>query len=174
MGLCDAFRRRYRGTISGGLMTDRRRRAVCPTKLIAAVAVFACAITFTAARPPAASAANVNSRVSALIRDAIAHHDIRAVIFQATKNGRTIMTKAYGDSPPGVPATPNNAFRNGAVAISYMSTLLLRLVDQGKVKLDDTISKWMPNLRDSNQVTLGELASMIRNDHNPFPDEAPA
>jgi CubicO group peptidase (beta-lactamase class C family) len=147
-------------------MTDRGRRAVCPTRLIAVVAVFACAITFTAARPPAASAASVNSRVSALIRDAIAHHEIRAVIFQATKNGRTIMTKAYGDSQPGVPATTDMHFRNGAVAISYMSTLLLRLVDQGKVKLDDTISKWMPNLRDSNQVTLGELASMTAGYHD--------
>jgi CubicO group peptidase (beta-lactamase class C family) len=155
-----------RGTIRGGWMTDHGRMAVCPTRLIAVVAVFACAITFTAARPPLASAASVNSRVSALIRDAIAHHDIRAVIFQATKNGRTIMTKAYGDSQPGVPATTNMHFRNGAVAISYMSTLLLRPVDQGKVKLDDKISKWMPNLRDSNQVTLGELASMTAGYHD--------
>lgn len=147
-------------------MAEGARRALCPTGLTAVVAAFACSITVAAARPPAASAASVQSRINVLIRDAIARHGIRAVIFQATKNGRTIMTKAYGNSQTGVPATPNMHFRNGAVAISYMSTLLLRLVDEGKVKLDDKISKWLPNLPDSNRVTLRELASMTAGYHD--------
>ena len=41
----------------------------------------------------------------------------------------------------GVPATPDMHFRNGAVAISYVATLLLKLVDQKKVGLDDKLSK---------------------------------
>jgi CubicO group peptidase (beta-lactamase class C family) len=57
-------------------------------------------------------------------------------------------------------------FRNGAVEISYMSTLLLRLVDQGKVKLSDKVSKWLPNLRDSSRVTLGQLARMTAGYHD--------
>ncbi|MBV8991255.1 MAG: beta-lactamase family protein, partial [Solirubrobacterales bacterium] len=130
------------------------------------VAALACAIAFAAARPPTASAASVQTRINALIRDAIARHGIRAAIFQATKNGRTVMTKAYGYSQTGVPATTKMHFRNGAVAISYMSTLLLRLVDERKVKLDDKISKWLPNLRDSNRVTLRMLASMTAGYHD--------
>ena len=146
-------------------MPEGARRAFCPMRLVAVVAAVACSVTFAAA-PPAASAASVQSRINALIRDAIARHGIRAVIFQATKNGRTIMTKAYDNSQTGVPATTNMHFRNGAVAISYMSTLLLRLVDEGKVKLDDKISKWLPNLRDSNRVTLRMLASMTAGYHD--------
>jgi CubicO group peptidase (beta-lactamase class C family) len=42
----------------------------------------------------------------------------------------------------------------------------LRLVDEGKVKLDDTISRWMPRLRDSHRVTLGDLASMSAGYHD--------
>ena len=147
-------------------MAGGARRAFRPTGLVAVVAALACAITVAAARPSAASAASVQSRINALIRDAIAHHSIRAVIFQATKNGRPIMTRAYGDSQTGVPATTNMHFRNGAVAISYMSTLLLRLVDEGKVKLDDKISTWLPNLRDGNRVTLRMLASMTAGYHD--------
>ncbi len=41
-----------------------------------------------------------------------------------------------------------------------MSTLLLRLVDQGKVSLDDKLSTWLPDVAHSDQVTLGQLASM--------------
>jgi CubicO group peptidase (beta-lactamase class C family) len=47
-----------------------------------------------------------------------------------------------------------------------MSTLLLRLVDERKVKLDDKISKWLPHLRDGNRVTLRMLASMTAGYHD--------
>jgi CubicO group peptidase (beta-lactamase class C family) len=57
-------------------------------------------------------------------------------------------------------------FRNGAVAISYMSTLLLRLVDQGRVSLDDPVSRWLPNLRDGDRVTLRMLAGMTAGYHD--------
>ena len=60
----------------------------------------------------------------------------------------------------GVPATTAMHFRNGAVAISYVSTLLLRLVDDGKVSLDDKLSKWLPDVPNSDRVTLGQLAQM--------------
>ncbi len=124
-----------------------------------------CAMMFMALPQPA-SAASVRKRIDGLIRNAIVHHGIRAVIFQATVDGRTVLRKAYGQSMTGVPATTNMHFRNGAVAISYMSTLLLRLVDQGKVKLDDDVLRWLPRLRDTNRVTLGMLAGMTAGYHD--------
>ena len=54
-----------------------------------------------------------------------------------------------------VPATTNMHFRNGAVAISYVSTLLLILVDEKKVALDDKLSKWLPDVPNADRVTLG-------------------
>jgi CubicO group peptidase (beta-lactamase class C family) len=51
-------------------------------------------------------------------------------------------------------------FRNGAVAISYVSTLLLVLVDEKKVSLDDKASKWVPEIPHSDEVTLRQLAQM--------------
>jgi CubicO group peptidase (beta-lactamase class C family) len=113
-----------------------------------------------------ASGAPVRTRINALIRGAIAEHGVRAAIVQVTVAGRPIITKAYGNSMTGVPATTRMHFRNGAVAISYMSTLLLRLVDSGKVSLDDTISRWLPQLPDARQVTLGMLAGMTAGYHD--------
>ena len=60
----------------------------------------------------------------------------------------------------GVPATTNMHFRNGAVAISYVSTLLLKLVDEQKVSLDDKLSKFLPEIPHADRVTLGQLAQM--------------
>jgi CubicO group peptidase (beta-lactamase class C family) len=50
--------------------------------------------------------------------------------------------------------------RNGNVAVAYMATLLLRLVDQGEVALDDPLATWLPDLPDAGQVTLRMLTNM--------------
>jgi CubicO group peptidase (beta-lactamase class C family) len=126
----------------------------------------ACLIMFAAVRVQPASAATKRARIEALVRNAIAHHGLKAVILEITQNGRPMMKQAFGYSMTGIPATTKMHFRNGAVAISYMSTLLLRLVDEHKVKLTDKVSKWLPHLRDANKITLGELASMTAGYHD--------
>jgi CubicO group peptidase (beta-lactamase class C family) len=141
------------------------RQSQGSVRTVALLACVACLMTLVALPQPA-SGASVRTRIDRLIREAIAHHGIRAVIFQATVDGRTVARKAYGQSMTGVPATTNMHFRNGAVAISYISTLLLRLVDQRKVKLDDKLSRWLPNLRDAHRVTLGMLAGMTAGYHD--------
>jgi CubicO group peptidase (beta-lactamase class C family) len=117
-------------------------------------------------RAAASAVAGKRGEVDALVRKAISAHDLHAVIVQVTVGGRPLITKAYGESMTGVPATIRMHFRNGGVAITYMSTLLLRLVDQKKVKLDDPISKWLPGLRDSRRVTLRMLAQMTAGYHD--------
>ena len=85
---------------------------------------------------------------------------LRSVIVRVTIDGKEVVTRADGDSMTGVPATTDMHFRNGAVAISYVSTLLLQLVDEGKVSLDDKLSKWLPDMPNADRVTLGQLAQM--------------
>jgi len=82
------------------------------------------------------------------------------VSVKVSVGGREVITKAYGESMPGVPATTDMHFRNGAVAISYVSIALLPLVDEGVVNLDDKVSRWLPDLLYGDQVTLGQLAQM--------------
>lgn len=98
--------------------------------------------------------------IDAIVQGALAQRHLRSVIVRVTVDGKNIITKAYGESMAGVPATTDMHFRNGAVAISYVSTLLLQLVDEKKVSLDDKISKWVPEIPHSDEVTLGELARM--------------
>src|SRR5215212_2626382 len=82
--------------------------------------------------------------VDKVVQEAMKARHLRAVIVRATIDGKDIITKAYGESVTGVPATIDMHFRNGAIAISYVSTLLLILVDEKKVSLDDKASKWVP------------------------------
>jgi CubicO group peptidase (beta-lactamase class C family) len=112
--------------------------------------------TTTAASADPAQAAAIDQ----VVQEAMTARHLRAVIVRVTVDGKEIITKAYGESMTGVPATVDMHFRNGAIAISYVSTLLLMLVDEKQVSLEDKASKWVPEIPHSDEVTLGQLAHM--------------
>ena len=112
---------------------------------------------------PATNAGTDDSRADAVmraVRDTMASEHLKAAIVRVTVDGQEIVTEAVGESMTGVPADTNMHFRNGAVAISYVSTLLLKLVDEQKLSLDDKLSKFLPEIPHADQVTLGQLAQM--------------
>jgi CubicO group peptidase (beta-lactamase class C family) len=98
--------------------------------------------------------------VMRIVRDTMAQAHLKAVIVRVTIDGKEVVTQAVGESMTGVPATTAMHFRNGAVAISYVSTLLLKLVDEKKVSLDDKLSKFLPEIPHADKVTLGQMAQM--------------
>jgi CubicO group peptidase (beta-lactamase class C family) len=98
--------------------------------------------------------------ITKIVEDRMRQGRLRSAIVRVTVDGEEVVTEAFGESMTGVPATTDMHFRNGAVAISYVSTLLLMLVDEKKVTLDDKVSTWLPDLPNADQVTLGQLAQM--------------
>ena len=138
--------------------------------LAAAVLLAACTSTSDTTVPDTTVPATQTSVVSAdpakaeaireIVDRAMVDEDLRAVIVKVTVDGEEVLTEAMGTSMTGVPATTDMHFRNGAVAISYVATLLLRLVDEGTVSLDDKVSTWLPDVPHAEEVTLGQLAAM--------------
>ena len=123
--------------------------------------------TDATATAQAADAAEIQSSdpekaeaVIQIVRDYMEEAHLKAVIVRVTVDGEEIVTAAEGESMTGVPATTDMHFRNGAVAISYMSTLMLQLVDEKKMTLDDKLSMYLPDLPHADEVTLGQLAQM--------------
>jgi CubicO group peptidase (beta-lactamase class C family) len=112
------------------------------------------------ATPVATAPGDQAETIVALARDIMSKQDVKAVILRVTIDGQEVVTAALGESMTGVPATTDMHFRNGAVAFFYVSTLLLRLVDQQLVSLDDSLASWLPDLPDADQVTLRMLANM--------------
>jgi D-alanyl-D-alanine carboxypeptidase len=98
------------------------------------------------------------AKVAAATERAMKENHLKAALVRVTRDGKEVATLARGESMTGVPATEAMHFRNGAVAISYLGTILLQLVDEGKVGLDDTIDEWLPDLPASDQITLRMLA----------------
>lgn len=86
-------------------------------------------------------------------------YDLRAVVFGIRRGGETIAMGAIGESADGVPATHEMHYRAGNISAGFLTTTLLQLVEEGKVEIDDPISKWFPDLPDADHITIEMLAS---------------
>jgi CubicO group peptidase (beta-lactamase class C family) len=84
-------------------------------------------------------------------------YDLHSVILSVSIGNQNIVTTALGQSMTGVPATTQMHFRIGNIAVAYLTTLLLQLVDQRTVRLDDRLSTWLPSLPHSESITLRML-----------------
>jgi CubicO group peptidase (beta-lactamase class C family) len=67
------------------------------------------------------------------------------------KNGQIIHAKGYGfaNVEHQVPVTPETIFQSGSVGKQFTATAVMMLVEDGKLSLDDKISKYLPDSPES-------------------------
>ncbi|MDX3538412.1 serine hydrolase [Streptomyces sp. MB09-01] len=93
------------------------------------------------------------------VADALKKYRLTAAMAEVWVDGERVSAAAAGETMTGFPATTDMRFRIGSVAIPYLTTALLKLVDEGEVALDDKISRWRPDLPHADEITLKMLAS---------------
>jgi D-alanyl-D-alanine carboxypeptidase len=103
--------------------------------------------------------AGQRARIASSMKQEFRTNGLNSMVFGVWVNGEPLMTGAFGSALPGVRATKNMHFKIGNTTEAFTTTLLLRLVDQRKVKLNDRVSKWFPQLPRAGQVTLRMLAT---------------
>ena len=96
-------------------------------------------------------------RLRALVQAQARKVGARAVEFGIWVGDREVFTTALGQSMTTVPATTDMHYRIGGIAETFMSTLLLMLVEQRRIGLDETISRWFPHLMAADKVTVRML-----------------
>lgn len=106
-----------------------------------------------------AASANASdaSRLEAMLRQSLTRYRLRSVLFGAWVGKREILTCALGRSAGASQARTTMHFRAAAITTSYLGALLLHLVDRGRVRLDDPIARWWPELPHAHRITLGML-----------------
>ncbi|MEQ1956434.1 serine hydrolase domain-containing protein [Mesorhizobium sp. CN2-181] len=98
-----------------------------------------------------------SDKVTAIVREAMPRLKLKAVLAGFSVDGSPAVLLAEGVSMTGVPAAPDMKFRNGAIAIAYMGTILLQLRDEGVIGLDDPLSRWFAKYPNADKVTLRML-----------------
>lgn len=110
--------------------------------------------------PPVASDSPEADAVAAAMDVAMSRHDLRSLIVRVTVDGNDVYTGARGESLDGVPTTVDMHVRIGSVAFSYIGLLLAMFQDRGLLDLDDPLSDYLPEITESERVTLRMLAHM--------------
>jgi CubicO group peptidase (beta-lactamase class C family) len=114
-------------------------RAVLPGSLFTALVLAAAA----QAVPDQLTTATVDEFVNSELR---AQH-IPSVALAVVRNGKIVKAAGYGmaNVELSVPAKPESIFQTGSVGKQFTATAVMMLVEEGKVGLDDKISKYFPD-----------------------------
>jgi D-alanyl-D-alanine carboxypeptidase len=131
---------------------DRRLAAVCVI-LAAGLA----GIGASAGQPPARDA-----RLTEAIPEAMKQASVPGAIVGVWQEGTAPYVRGFGvrDLATGEPMTTDLSMRIGSVTKTFVTTALLRLVDQGKVGLDEPVGKYVSGVPEGDAITLRQLAAM--------------
>jgi CubicO group peptidase (beta-lactamase class C family) len=125
--------------------------------------IYAAVLLAGALATPAAHAQDTRALVNyvdSVATAAVAEHRTAGVSVAVVKNGRTVLAKGYGfaDLENDVPATSETVYRIGSITKQFTSAAIMRLMEQGKLSLDDTLQKFLPNFpAQGNHVTVRNL-----------------
>lgn len=126
---------------------------------LASPVLAACPKGEIAAKTGCVKFAAAKQEIERIVSAAMEAHKLKAVLAGVSVGGEIVVREAWGESMTGVPATPDMHFRNGAVAIAYIGTVLLQLQDQKILSVDDKLSKWFPDYPKASEITLAMLIS---------------
>jgi len=77
------------------------------------------------------------------------------------RDDKIVYVHAYGDAriEGHVPARPEMRYSIGSVSKQFTATAILMLAEEGKLSLDDPVSRFIPDLTRAGEVTLRQLLS---------------
>ncbi len=77
------------------------------------------------------------------------------------QDGKIAYVQAYGAAKldPHTPATPQMRYSIGSISKQFTAAAILLLAEEGKLSLDDPVSKYVPGLTDGDQITIRQLLS---------------
>jgi CubicO group peptidase (beta-lactamase class C family) len=110
--------------------------------------------------PPTMSSAR-REKVDAIVRKALTDTGIPSASIAIVQGGAITYLQAYGDGriQPRAPALPSMRYSIGSISKQFTAAAVLLLAEQGKLSLDDPVSRFVPNLTRGNEVTIRELLS---------------
>jgi D-alanyl-D-alanine carboxypeptidase len=89
------------------------------------------------------------------------------------QGGKVAYVKAYGMArlEPAMPAKPEMQYSIGSISKQFTATMLLLLMQDGKLKLDDPVGKYLPELTRANEVTIRQVLSMTSGYQDFWPED---
>ena len=121
-----------------------RQRLLAIVLSLPLVALVPTTVTAQASPPRTQVVATIDSLAKAFTADG----PVAGVSVAVVKGRDTILMKGYGlaDIENDVAASAKTVYRIGSITKQFTSAAIMRLVDEGKLSLDDTLAKMLPNV----------------------------
>lgn len=98
------------------------------------------------------------AKIVDIVRGKLTELDLSGAVVGVWRGDEEVVTAAVGESPIGVPATPDMQLRVGQPMEPMLSTVLLQLNEAGTLGLDEPISRWVPDFPRADKITPRMLA----------------
>jgi len=111
--------------------------------------------------PAALPGADLEQKLDEKISTAFKQSGVPSVSVAVVKDGKLIYAKAFGsaDLAAGRAADVSTRYSVGSVSKQFTVAAILLLQEQGKLSLDDHVSKYFPDLTRAGEITIRELLS---------------
>jgi D-alanyl-D-alanine carboxypeptidase len=125
-----------------------------------AVLLFPLAITLSAQAQTELSP-QLRSSIDDIAHKVLATTGVPSASVAIVKDGKIAYLQAYGEArlDPRLPAQPEMRYSIGSISKQFTAAAILMLAEEGKLSLDDPVSKYVPGLTRGNEVTVRELLS---------------
>lgn len=105
--------------------------------------------------------ADLAAKVRAAVTGVMQRTGVPSASVGIVRDGRVAYVQAFGAArmSPRLPARPDMHYALGSISKQFTVAAVMLLQQQGKLSIDDPVSKWFPELTDASQVTLRNLMS---------------
>ncbi len=89
-------------------------------------------------------------RIDAMCKESVKDGDVPGIVALVARNGKIVLHKAYGmaDNESGRKMKKDDIFRIASQSKAITSTAVMMLWEEGKFRLDDPVSKYIPEFKD--------------------------
>jgi CubicO group peptidase (beta-lactamase class C family) len=121
----------------------------------------ACAAALPVLAQPAGLPPETEKAIAALVTKALAEDPVPSVSIAIVKDGKLAYAKAFGLArlEPRTPAAPEFRYKIASNSKQIAATAILLLAEEGKLSLDDRVSRFYPKLTRASDISVRQLLS---------------
>jgi len=116
---------------------------------------------------------DLGGRIDHIANSVLDQTGVPSASIAVVKGGKLVYTQAYGKArlDPPTPATPQMRYSIGSISKQFTAAAILLLQEQGKLSVDDPVSKYVPGLTRGDEVTIREILSHTSGYQDYWPED---
>jgi D-alanyl-D-alanine carboxypeptidase len=124
-------------------------------------AILFCIALLTVTMPLVAQVSTSNPTWDKIAEDVLEKTGVPSASIAIVRDGKIAYLRAYGlaNLETKTAAQPTMRYSVGSISKQFTAAAILLLQEEGKLSINDPVSKWIPGLTDGDKVTIRELLS---------------